>query len=1003
MHLKKFFKSNVLFFLIFFCLIFSQVFLIAGELKEGQSYSGFKLLKTKQVKELNGIGFLFLHQKSGARLLKILTRDDNNLFAIGFKTPQSTDKGIPHILEHSVLNGSKKFPVKSPFDVLKKGSLHTFLNAVTDDDNTVYPAASRNDKDFFNLMDVYLDAVLFPRIYEEPRILKREGWHYQLDSNEAELKINGIVYNEMKGYYSNPMLLANFYVNKNLFPDTCYGNDPGGYPPEIPNLSPEEFLNFHKKFYHPSNSYIYLEGDGDILKELEFIDKNYLSRFVKQTADSFIPLQKPFFKRKVVVAHYPISEKDDESGKTWLGLSFVAGQAVQRDVSMALDVLSDVLMNLPAAPLRRALLDAGIGKDMFSNFTMNKQNRFDLVVKNANLSDKDKFEKIVVEGLQKLAEKGINKRMIRGVINRLEFTLREGPRSWAPKPLINFYSALDTWLYQDDPFPGLEYEKPLAILKKGLKTDYFEKIIDKYLLKNPHSLLMVMKPRKGLVAEQDQKLKKKLSAFKTSLSEEKLEELVTLTKSLKEYQDSPDTPEALETIPLLSLKDVNPRAEKYEVKVKSEAGLKVLSFPVFTSNIVYLRLLFDCSVIPQELISYAPLLAALLGELNTQNYNYGDLDTEINLHTGGIFIGVNQYVANHSEKTFLPKFVVSGKVMPDKFPQLVRLIGEIVKNSRFDDKKRLKELLLQHHSRLQSRLNRAGHIYAYRRMASYLNHYRKYQELTSGLSYNKFVARLVADFEGNADEIIDNLKKITSLIFNRLNLLVGLVCSHDNYRQVKDELTGLSDYLGNKTPLSRDYQFSFKEKNEGLLSPSQVQYVFQGYNFKDLGYTYSGKMQVLAQVLRRGYLQKEIRIKGGAYGRFAQFSRFGMGFFGSYRDPHLEGTLKVFQGVPEHLKDFQANEKEMIRYILGTITVMDTLLEPEEKGDLAISRYIQKISFADVQKTRDDILGTTVEDIRGFAKMIAEMLAKSNFCVFGNEKKLEENKKLFNKLIKTTE
>ena len=995
---------SLIIFILGMMMIFGNSMLEAEDMEVGKVYHGFKLIKQKMIKEMDAVGKLFLHQKSGARLLKIEAKDDNKTFCISFKTPPESDAGLPHIMEHCVLNGSKSFPVKSPFDILARGSLNTFLNAFTANDRTMYPVSSRNDKDFFNLMHVYLDAVLMPLIYDEPKIFQQEGWHYELEKKDGELIYNGIVYNEMKGAFSSPERELDFQAYKHLFPDNAYSLSSGGYPEAIPKLTYKTFLSFHQRYYHPSNSYIFLYGDGKLVAELKFIDEKYLSKFDRIKVDSFIPIQKPFAKMKEVVADYAISAQGKLEDQTFLNLNFVIGQGIQRDLSMSLDVLSEVLLNLPSAPLRRALVEAGIGKDVSASVDENKQNVFSITVRNANVSDKDNFKKIVFDTLKKLVKEGLDKRMVEGVINRMEFNLREGSQtSRIPKAILDNYRALTGWMFADDPFMSLEYEKPLITVKTALTSDYLEKIIDKYMLNNTHSLLLVLKPRKGLEVEKTKKTKEELAMYKASLSDVELERLVENTKALKKYQKTPDSPEALKSIPLLSLQDVNPKAEDLQAKENTESGVKLLSFPIFTNKIIYLRLMFDTRVIPQDSIAYVSLLSDVLGELNTKNFSYGELDTELNIHTGGMSTRVNVYLENSNRKTFLPKFVVDAKVMASKFQKLVGLEGEIIKNTIYNDPKRLKEVITRLQSQLESMMKNRGLNVALMRHESYFSPSGKYTELTRGLSYYRFITNIARNFDRDSKAVIDKLEKVAALIFNRNNLMVGITCSQEDYPVFQKHFSKLLNFLGDKPVKTEKYSFDYKKKNEGLLSASKVQYVIQGYNFKDLGYEYSGKMMVLRQILSRNYLYNAIRVVGGAYGGFSSFSRDGYLWFGSYRDPNLEKTLENYTKAVDYLKTFKSEERQMTRYIIGTIASMDRPLLPFEKGRVALSRYLEKIPFENIQKERNEILKTTAQDIQGMWNLIADILEKNIICVYGNEKKLEEAKTLFSNLVKVVE
>jgi Zn-dependent M16 (insulinase) family peptidase len=985
-------------------MVFGSFILEAEEMETGKVYHGFKLIKQKKIKEMDAVGLLFLHQKSGAHFLKIEADDDNKTFCISFKTPPESDTGLPHIMEHCVLNGSKNFPVKSPFDILAKGSLNTFLNAFTANDRTMYPVSSRNDKDFFNLMHVYLDAVLMPLIYNEPKIFQQEGWHYEMDKAEGDILYNGIVYNEMKGSFSSPERELEFQVFRHLFPDNAYRFSSGGYPEAIPRLTYEQFLSFHRRYYHPSNSYIFIYGDGRLDDELKFIDEAYLSKFNQIKVDSFIPLQKPFKAMKEIVSEYAIPSEGNLDNQTFLSLSFVAGQGIQRDLVMALEVLSEVLVNLPSAPIRRTLVEAGIGKDVSATVEDFKQNVFTVTVRNANISDRDKFRDIIFDSLKKLVKNGLDKRVVEGVINRIEFNLREGSQtSRIPKAILDNFRALTGWMFADDPFLSLEYEAPLNTVKTALTSDYLEKVIDRYLVNNPHCLLVVLKPRKGLEEEKSAKIKQELAEYKAKQSPEQLEKLVEDTRLLKEYQKTLDSPEALNTIPLLTLQDVNPKAEKLEVTEGEAAGIKVLSFPVFTNKIIYLRLMFDLSVIPQELIPYMALLSDVFAELNTENYSYGDLDTELNIHTGGVNSQVNVYLENSNDREFMPKFVVDAKVMAPKIEKLMELEGEILKNSKYRDIDRIKEVITRLHSRLEAMVKNNGLNVAVTRHQSYFSPSGKFQELTGGLCYYNFVTDIVKNFDQKADTVMANLDKVASLLFDRNNLLVGITCSKEDYPLFQKSFPRLLEFLSNRPGKTGKYVFEFEQKNEGLTSASKVQYVIEGYNFKDLGYDYSGKMQVLNQILSRDYLYNTIRVMGGAYGGFASISRNGYFWFGSYRDPNLEKTLDNYAKAVDYIKHFKADEREMTRYIIGTVSRIDRPYLPFEKGRIAQSRYLEKTPFEDIQRERDEILKITPEDIQEMWKLIADILAKNVICVYGNEKTLEDSKQLFTRLVKVVE
>jgi Zn-dependent M16 (insulinase) family peptidase len=970
---------------------------LSAEFKKGETYHGFKLLDKRFVTEVNAECFYFEHEKSGARLFKIAADDANKTFSIAFKTLPPSDNGAPHVMEHSVLNGSKNFPVKSPFDVLAKGSLNTFLNAMTGSDITIYPIASMNDKDYFNLMHVYLDAVFNPLIYSEPRILKQEGWHYELTNKDSAVVYKGVVYNEMKGAFSNPTRELDYQVDKYLFPDNDYRFSSGGYPAVIPTLTYEDFLNFHRRYYHPVNSYIFLYGNADLDKELAFIDKEYLSHYQKIDFHVNIPLQPPFTERKEVISYYAVPESSNTENQTYLTLNYVTGLNSDQNLTLALKILTEVLVNQESAPLRLAMQQAGIGQDINASLDELQQNVFQILVQNANPGDKDKFNELVNKTLSYVAAKGLDREAVEGTLNRIEFRLREGDD--AQKGLTYNFQAISTWFYADDPFRGLEYEKPLAELKTAIKNGYLESVISQYLLDNKHALLLVLQPKPGLEAENNLKIEKELQAYKSSLSPEQEDKLLKETEGLIEYQKREDTPQALATIPMLDLKDINPKATWYAIDETKIAGVPVLSYETFTNHVVYLQLYYDVRVLPAELIPYAALLAEVLGSLNTANYTFGDLDKALNLHTGGFSTFLSTYLENQDDNRFEPKFVVSSKAMNNKVDKMFELVAEIVNHSRYTDKDRLKAVLVRHQSRLDAGIKRNGYGYTRTRLLSYYTNSGQFNEKTAGIEYYMFISDLAKNFDAQAETIIANLSKAADLLFTRDNLIVQCTCGKPDQAVFTGSLEKFIPTLSQAKPSYRQWTFTLQKKNEGFLTASKVQYVLQGYDYKKLGYDWNGKMRVLTQILSTDWLQNRIRVIGGAYGGWCLFSPNGQAYFASYRDPNLKETLDNYSATPHYLHTFEADNKTMIRYIIGTIADLDQPLTPSQKGNMAVRYYLEKTDRKQLQQDRSAVLTVTAKDIMNMEKMVADILSQQTYCVYGNEEKIQTQKELFEKLV----
>lgn len=968
------------------------------EFQLNNEYHGFKFIEEKEIKDINSKVRVFYHEKSGAKLLNLENDDDNKVFAIGFRTPPSDSTGVPHIMEHSVLCGSRKFPIKDPFVELAKGSLNTFLNAMTFSDKTIYPVASRNEKDFFNLMDVYLDAVFYPNIYKHPEILMQEGWHYELDSKEDEITYKGVVYNEMKGAFSSPEDILFRKIQETLFPDTTYGVESGGDPEVIPELTQEQFLDFHKKFYHPSNSYIYLYGNGDLDKELKFINDEYLNNFEKIDVDSKIEVQSPFGGIKEFTYEYPVAEGDEGNDKSFFSLNFVLENSTP-ETSLAFEILEYLLLETPAAPLKKALIQSGIGKDVYGYFDSGiLQPVFSIVVKNAHESKKEEFRSIVFNTLKDLVSNGIDKNLIEACINIKEFKLREMDTRTYPKGLIYYTKAMDSWLYDKEPYIYLEYENALKEVKKALTSKYFEELIEKHLINTKHGSLLVLNPKAGLAEAKDEELRKKLSEYKASLSDKELEELVNETKALKERQMSGEKKEDLEKIPLLSLEDIDKKAEEFSLEEKSIEDNKVLFQPMFTNKIAYIKLIFDTKTIKEELIPYLSLLAGVLGKIDTDKYTYGDLSNEVNIYTGGISYAPVTFVQNNTKDEFKPKFVVKSKAIVDKVPKLFEIIEEILLNTKFD-KNRLKEIIREMKSRLDMAMFDSGHIVAVNRLLSYFSNISQYEEKISGLEFYKFIEDIEENFDSKYEEIIENLKEVQKTVFNRNNLILNFAVEEENYEKVEESLKKFIGKLNNETLKTYEYDFKCNKKNEGLLTQGNVQYVMKGYNYKDLGYSYKGSMQVLKVIESLDYLWNNIRVIGGAYGAFASFGRSGNMFFGSYRDPNIKESLNVYDKAYEYLRNFDADSREMTKYIIGTISSLDTPLTPSLKSERAISYYLSNITKEDIQKERDEVLSCTKEDIREFANMIKDCMDQNYICVLGNSIKIKENKELFNELV----
>lgn len=962
----------------------------------GKLYNGFELLEKRDLKDIYSKGFLFEHKKSGARLLYISNDDDNKVFSISFRTPPHNNTGLPHILEHSVLCGSRKYKAKEPFVELLKSSLNTYLNAMTFSDKTMYPIASRNSKDFMNLMDVYMDAVFYPMIYDRPEIFLQEGWHYGLEDINKPLTYKGVVYNEMKGAYSSADHILNDTINKSLFPDNQYSMSSGGDPKNIPDLSYEEFLAFHKKYYHPSNSYIYLYGNDDMDKHLKYLNEEYLQNFNKIEIDSKIKFQEPFKQSVEASETYSIAAEEDNKDKTYLSLSFIAGLSTSAEHILSLDILNYILTQTSASPIKKALLNAGIGKSVYGYLNSNiYQPEFTIIAENANKEDKEKFKETIYTVLVDLVKNGIDKKLIEGAINIFEFTLREADYGNRPKGLTYNIQALSSWLYDNDPMIFMDYNKYILNIKSALTTNYFELLIDKYLLQNKHCSLVVVSPEKNLEAKIEEELMKKLEDNKKSMTEEQINKIIEREVNLKKYHQTPDTKEILEQIPILELKDIDKKATEIPIEVIEKEDYKILFHAMDTNKIIYLDLIFDTTTVAQEIIPYISLLSNIIGKVNTKNYSYEQLSNEISISTGGIKFNAEVYAAR--DNTYYPKFTISTKVLASKLPELMELLDEIINNTLYDDNKRIIEILKEYKSNMLNHMLGNGHATAARRAASNIFQSNKYEECISNISYYEFLSQIEKDIDNNIEDIKQKLIQTSKYIFNKKNLIVNVTLESENKNLFQTTFKKFENNLANQNKEIYKYDFDKKYNREAFLTASKIHYVAKAVNYKDCGYEFDGSLMVLQTILDLDYLWNEVRVQGGAYGVSISI-RYGYILMSSYRDPNIKKTLEVYDDVSKYLINFNADEREMTKYIIGTINSLDYVMSCPTKGKVSAIRYITGVTQEQIQKDRDEVLETTPDKLKSYIKMFNDIMKQNNIAVIGNENSIKKNKDLFDNL-----
>mgnify|MGYP002765463222 FL=1 len=962
----------------------------------------YEILDEHRVEDVQSDGFILRHKKSGARIAILSNNDDNKVFYIGFRTPPEDETGVPHIIEHTTLCGSKKFPVKDPFIELAKGSLNTFLNAMTYPDKTVYPVASCNDQDFKNLMDVYLDAVFNPNITKYEEIFKQEGWHYELTGKDDELKINGVVYNEMKGAYSSPDEVLSSQIYRSLFPDNTYSKDSGGNPEYIPKLTYEAYLDFYHKYYHPSNSYIYLYGDMDVVERLEWLDKEYLSLYDYKKVNSEINKQPAFDEIKNVEAQYSITMDDSQENKTYLSYNRVVGDSLDEMLYQAFDVLDYALVSSPGAPVKQALIDAGIGDDVYGSYDAGiLQPVFSFVAKNANASQADEFESIIENTLKEVVKTGINKEALLAGINSSEFKFREADFGQFPKGLLFGLNCLDSWLFDDmKPFIHLECLDTFAKLRRAVDTDYFEKLIQEYLLDNTHGSSVTVKPKRGLGNEREEALAKELSDYKASLSDEEIDKLIEETEHLKKYQEEPSSDEDLRKLPMLTRADMKKEAMPFSNIEDTLSDVKVVRHDIESNGIDYISFLFDAGDFAQSELGYLGFFTNALGLVSTENYSYTDLANATNIYTGGISTGTASHPDIKDRNNFVFKFEVKLKVLEKNLDKALELMEQMLLSSDFTDTKRLGEIVAQIKARLQANLSSSGHLVAAMRSMSSFSRYALYQDELKGIAFYRSICRIEKELFESPESVSDKLAAIAKKLFARNRMLISFTGNSEAYGNAKLSLEKVIAGFNKMSAIGNQAEVHFNTAKEAFIDASQIQYVAKTGDFICEGYEYTGALRLLRIILSYDYLWINVRVKGGAYGCMNSFLRSGESYFVSYRDPNLSDTLDVYDRIPEYIKSFSPDERDMTKYIIGTFSALDTPMNPEAKGSRSLSAYLEGITYEQIQKERNEILNAQPEDIRRLADLVEAVLKKDSICVIGNENMIKESAGLFENVEK---
>ncbi|MCL4504843.1 MAG: insulinase family protein [Chloroflexi bacterium] len=948
----------------------------------------FQLIAERSIPEINTRAKLYRHGASGAQLLSMENDDENKVFGISFATPPADSTGVSHIMEHSVLCGSRKYPVKEPFVELIKGSLNTFLNAFTYPDKTCYPVASQNLQDFYNLIDVYLDAVFYPRI--TPDILMQEGWHYELESPDQAMTFKGVVFNEMKGAYSSPDNLLGRYVQQSLFPDNAYGVDSGGDPRHIPDLTYAQFRKFHDTYYHPANSFIYFYGNDDPAKRFEIV-QGYLKDFQRIDADSHIRLQQSFSEPRRLVFSYDAGEEaaEGEPGrKGMLSVNWMLSENGDVEATLAQSILSHALISTPASPLRKALIDSGLGEDVTGGLEDElRQMAFSAGLKGIAPDDAGKVEELILHTLARIASGGIDRDMLEASLNTIEFRLREYNTGSFPRGLAMMLSALAPWQHGSDPLVHLAFEAPLQAIKQKLAANprYFEELVQQSFLNNTHRTTVLLRPDPDVRAQAEAEERARLDSARAAMNEADVARVIEETRLLKQKQATPDTPEALATIPRLKLADLDRKNKQIPLEVSDLQGARLLYHDLFTNGITYLDLGFNLRALPQQYLPYVTLFGRALLGLGTQSEDFVKLSQRIGRKTGGIRSASYTATVQHTPDAAAWLFL-RGKATVAQSGEMLNILKDVLLTAKLDNRERFRQIVLEEKAGQEAGLAPGGHRVVNMRLRSRFSQADWAGEQIGGLSYLFFLRRLAEQIDTDWPAVLANLESMRDCLLSRGNALVNITLDRANWETVQPALADFVAQLPAAPAAMIAWTYEAAAAPEGLTIPAQVNYVGKGANLYKFGYRLHGSILVISNLLRTTWLWERVRVQGGAYGGFCLFDhRSGAFSFVSYRDPNLLGTLDNYDNAGAFLREVELSEDEVTKSIIGVIGELDDYQLPDARGYTSMLRLLSGDTEEGRQRLRDEVLATTAADIRAFADVLELLKQNGQVVVLGSE------------------
>ena len=950
---------------------------------------GFERVWTQEIKELQGRATLYRYRKNGAEVLSVENDDENKVFGACFRTPPRDSTGVAHILEHSVLNGSRKYPLKEPFVELLKGSVQSFLNALTFPDRTCYPVASQNLTDFYNLIDVYLDAVFHPLLTRDT--FDQEGWHLEVAEPDAAPELKGVVYNEMKGAYSSPDDLLQERSQQSLFPDSPYGLESGGHPQMIPELTYEAFLDFHRRYYHPSNARFFFYGDDDPLERLRFLDAT-LREFDKLDVDSAVDLQPHFTQPVRETVAYPAEAGQDP--KCMITLNWLLESVTEAETNLALQILEQLLIGMPSSPLRKELIESGLGEDLVGVGLENelRQMFFSTGLKGVRREDLPRVEELILDTLQRLCRDGFERTAVDAAVNSVEFALRENNTGSLPRGLLVMFRSMATWNYDSDPCLLVCFETPLTRIKERLQAGepLFEQLVQRYFLDNAHRSTVHLEPDPDEGERIRQREQETIDRLLEGLSQEERDGLHERSMELLRKQQAPDDPKDLARIPGLSVADL-PREEP-EIPCEEVSGDPgtLLYHELSCNGVVYLDLCFDMGAVPQKLISYVPLLGRALTEMGTDAEDYVTLDRRIEAETGGIrtesfFSGLE------GEDGVCAKLILRGKAMEEKAERMLGLMSDCLIRVDLDNRDRFLQILLEEKAQVEEALIPSGHRFVDHRLRARFHLADWAREHTGGVSYLLFLRYLLDKLHKDWEGVREDLRRTWASLIKSRGALANLTAEASGRKAIESGLWDLLATLPREEQPKQTWRARCEREAEGLVIPAQVNYVGKALGLAQAGYAFHGSHQVISRYLRTTWLWDKLRVQGGAYGAFSLLDRFsGALSFVSYRDPQLAQTLSVFDDTATFLREADINDSELNKAVVGAIGDLDRPRLPDAKGMLSLVRYLVGDDHAKRQRIREEILGTSKQDFRSFAEWLDSLRDRGEVAVLGGKQALDQ-------------